>query len=313
MEAFQERDQAPTDPHAIMDSAFGGLVRSALGKPGRDQSVRRSRARSAPSASLVHPPLLVGAPRGMPHQRWPGGAVASEARPMGHCASDDNGAPHRPAAQRDRRLLRGWSESGHPGDERLGRWGASLVAQPASASRRDGGSGQRVPTGAGTPCRGRGTIAPVGQVARHRQAARRLCGAAVVRDCGRDPGTAVRLLTTKVTRGPRPACRVAGSVAVGIDGRTCNVTGSAEARCAAPDHAWRLNGQATPHAETACARRARRGRPAPGLDGPSGRRADGSMFTRAAGFRAGRRFVSGGSAWPCSSRSTVPVCCQAGP
>jgi hypothetical protein len=48
-----------------------------------------------------------------------------------------------------------------------------------------------VPPGEDTRCRGRGTIAPVGQVAGHRQAARRLRGAAIIRDGGRGPGTVV--------------------------------------------------------------------------------------------------------------------------
>jgi hypothetical protein len=43
--------------------------------------------------------------------------LAPEARPMGHCTSDNNRAPHRSGAQRDRRLLRGWPESGHPCDD----------------------------------------------------------------------------------------------------------------------------------------------------------------------------------------------------
>jgi hypothetical protein len=133
----------------------------------------------------------------MPRERWPGGAVASEAWPVGHCASDDNWAPHRSAAQCDRRLLRGWAESGHPCHERLGRWGACLVAQPASASLRDGRSGQGVPTSCCSRCRGRGTVAAVGPVARHRQAARRLCGATVIPDSDRDPGTAVRAILTR--------------------------------------------------------------------------------------------------------------------
>src|SRR5207249_7557134 len=48
------------------------------------------------------------------------------------------GPPLRQEAQRDPRLLRGWSEPGHEGDERLKRRRARVVAQPAGAPRRHG-------------------------------------------------------------------------------------------------------------------------------------------------------------------------------
>src|SRR5512132_410612 len=98
------------------------------------EGVRQPRARSAASAALVHPSLLVDPPSDLPAHRWPPGAVAPQAWPLGHAAPDDDGPPHRPAPQRHRRVLPGRPEPGHAGDERLGRPGAGLVAQPAGAA-----------------------------------------------------------------------------------------------------------------------------------------------------------------------------------
>jgi F420H(2)-dependent quinone reductase len=48
------------------------------------------------------------------------------------------GGADRPGAQRDRRVLRGWLQPRHDGDERLGKGGAGVVAEPPGASGRTG-------------------------------------------------------------------------------------------------------------------------------------------------------------------------------
>src|SRR6266545_6524382 len=128
------------------------LRRLALVEPERIEGVRRSGAGCAPAATLVHPVRLVGAPRNMPGQRWPGGVVASEAGPLGDGTVDDDRAPVRPDAPRHRRVLRGWAERGHPGHERLGRWRAGLVAEPTGASGPIRRAGQWDAPRAGTRC-----------------------------------------------------------------------------------------------------------------------------------------------------------------
>src|SRR5207245_8229045 len=84
---------------------------------------------------------LVGlghSPRDLSAQSGSYGSVAAEAEPMGDDAPHHGGPPLRQEAQRDPRLLRGWSEPGHDGDEWLERRRARLVAQPAGAPRRYG-------------------------------------------------------------------------------------------------------------------------------------------------------------------------------
>jgi hypothetical protein len=102
--------------------------------------VAQARSRAATSAALVHPSLVVGTPRSVPRHRWPGWTLASKGQPLGDPAPDDQGASHRPQAQRDHRLPRGWAESHRDGDERLVRRGAGLVAEPPSTSRHKGRS-----------------------------------------------------------------------------------------------------------------------------------------------------------------------------
>jgi hypothetical protein len=147
-------------------------------------SAVRGFRRASSSVSSGRP---IARPTGSP---WPRRSVAPQAWPLGHAASDDDGPSHWPVPQRHRRVLRGRPESGHARDERLGRPGAGLVAQPAVAARRDRRSPRSGPCGAGACCPGSGAVAPVGQVVRHRPATGRLCGETVVTDCGRGPGTA---------------------------------------------------------------------------------------------------------------------------
>jgi len=60
--------------------------------------------------------------------------VARQARALGNDAGHDHRPADREETQRDPRLLRGWSEPGHDGDERLGApepaWWLNLQAQP---------------------------------------------------------------------------------------------------------------------------------------------------------------------------------------
>ncbi|CAA9566388.1 MAG: hypothetical protein AVDCRST_MAG19-2295, partial [uncultured Thermomicrobiales bacterium] len=145
-------------------------------------------ASAAPSATLVHPSLLVGAPASGSPYLWTGRALASEGQPLGNAAPDDHGASHRPAARRDRRLPRGWAQPHHDGDERLGRWRAGLVAEPPSASRRERRSGRRTAPGEGASGKGGRTVAHVGEMAGGQREAGRLRGTQIVRDRGGDPG-----------------------------------------------------------------------------------------------------------------------------
>jgi len=86
---------------------------------------------------------------------WPRRSVASEEQPVGHPATHRHRASHGEGAKRDPWVLRGWSEPGHAGDERLGRRRARVVAQPPSASRSESRSRRRAVHGHGTGRRGR--------------------------------------------------------------------------------------------------------------------------------------------------------------
>ena len=105
-EAFQERDQAPTGPHAIMGSAedwwFGGPVRSARGsQEGAIVSDDRGARPRPPPRWFIR--LFWSAHRAVcQHSGGRGGAVASERGRWGTARLTDNRAPHRSAAQRDR-------------------------------------------------------------------------------------------------------------------------------------------------------------------------------------------------------------------
>ena len=103
---------------AICSLAIGFVARRR--EPEGSDCVRRTRSSSASSASLVCPPRLVAAPRGLPCQRWPRGLMACEARAVGHSAPDHNGAAHRAGSPCNRGLFRGRPQSGDLGDERLG-------------------------------------------------------------------------------------------------------------------------------------------------------------------------------------------------
>jgi hypothetical protein len=71
--------------------------------------------------------------------------MASEGQPLGRDAADRHRASYRSAAQRDRRVFRGWSESGHDGDETAGghgepAWWLNLQARPDAEVRLAGGA-----------------------------------------------------------------------------------------------------------------------------------------------------------------------------
>jgi len=72
------------------------------------------------SSAMVCSPRLDHTPDVVPRHRWPARIVAPEAQSLGYCTSHNDWSPHRPGAERDGRLLRGRSEPGHDGDERLG-------------------------------------------------------------------------------------------------------------------------------------------------------------------------------------------------
>src|SRR5215218_6225591 len=87
---------------------------------GRSHVGRAPGGSTAASAALVHPSLLVGAPGRVPGHGRPGRTVATTRQRLGHDAADHHRAPHRPAAQRHHRVLRGRSEPGLAGHERVG-------------------------------------------------------------------------------------------------------------------------------------------------------------------------------------------------
>src|SRR4051794_18492586 len=93
---------------------------------------------SATPASLGRCLGLGHTPRDLSAQSRPQGAVAAKAKPLGNDAPDYGGPPLPKEAQRDPRLLRGWSEPRDDGDEWLEGRRAGLVAQPASEPRRHG-------------------------------------------------------------------------------------------------------------------------------------------------------------------------------
>src|SRR5258705_9503521 len=78
------------------------------------------RQAAAAPAALVHPCRLGGPPGDPPAHRWAARTVARQARALGNDADHDRRPPEWEEAQRDPRLLRGWPELGHDGDERLG-------------------------------------------------------------------------------------------------------------------------------------------------------------------------------------------------
>ena len=102
---------------------------------------RMSRAGWSARSGSRHRALYSGSPRGRFGLRRP------PTRSGGCSGSRPSGA--RPARSgRDRRLHRGRPEPRHPGDERLGRPGARLVAQPPGAARGDGRAAGRAARGA---------------------------------------------------------------------------------------------------------------------------------------------------------------------
>ncbi len=117
---------------------------------GEGPHVVRARPPAATSSSLVHSPRVVRTPRPVPRYRGPRRPVASEAQPLGHPATHHHGAPHGRGEKRDPGVRRRRAEPRHPGDERLGRRRAVVVAQPPSGSRSTGRARRR-------PAHGRGT------------------------------------------------------------------------------------------------------------------------------------------------------------
>src|SRR5213594_1086861 len=112
---------------------------------------------------------------------------------MGDDAPHHGGPPLRQEAQRDPRLLRGWSEPGHDGDERLERRRARLVAEPAGASRRHGRAYRwhaRHPWAGGARRRAR---APLGPMARDGGRRRWVRDSPPVRDRSRRPRARFRV------------------------------------------------------------------------------------------------------------------------
>src|SRR5687767_8404265 len=122
--------------------------------------------------------------------------VAAEAEQVGDDAPHDCWPPLRQAAQRDPRLLRRWSESGHYGDERVERRRASVVAQSAGTARRRGRAsrwGARCPWAGGARRRAR---APLGPLARDGGRPRWLRDTPPIRDRGRRPRAAAGVEVT---------------------------------------------------------------------------------------------------------------------
>jgi hypothetical protein len=128
--------------------------------------------------------------RDLPAHRGPPGAVALQAWPLGHAAPDDHGPPHGPAPQRHRRLPPGRPQPGHAGDERLGRPGAGLVAQPAGPARGDRRAGGEARAVRAHAAQGAERSRLWARLVRHRPATGCLCGEAVLTDGGSGPWTA---------------------------------------------------------------------------------------------------------------------------
>ena len=85
-----------------------------------------------------------------PHAR-PAGPPPPDARAVGDDAAHRRSGAARAGAARHPRLLRGWSEPGHHGHERLGRRGAGLVAQSPGEPRHHGRAARR-PARGPRPC-----------------------------------------------------------------------------------------------------------------------------------------------------------------
>ena len=145
--------------------------------------------------SVVRSLRLVHAPRLVPHHRRQGGAVATQTQPLGCHASHDHRASHWRAKERDPRLLRGWAEPDHHGDERLGRRRTFVVAQSPDESSRHSRPGQRPTPGPGTGRRRRGTVAAVGPLAGNRRRLGCIRSAPVQRDRSRGTRTMAGVLT----------------------------------------------------------------------------------------------------------------------
>ena len=208
------REYGPTTPRTRLDC---GHVYSAetcgwaahvdpasLEEVGRSRGVhdQRRQTPAATASSLARALVLARTPWSVPAHGQTGRPVASEREPLGHDDAEDDRAPHRQGASRDRRVHRGWSEPRNASDERLGRRRACMVAQPAGGSRGDSRSRRRAVPDHGSSGRGGRTGAPLATVARDRREPGRLCGAEVVADRSRSLRTSahVRSLITGMSR-----------------------------------------------------------------------------------------------------------------
>src|SRR5688572_25452047 len=151
---------------------------------------RCNEAISATPAPLGRRLGVVHTPRDLSAQWGAKRPVAAEAEPMGHDAPHNDGSPFRQGAQRDPRLLRGRPKPRDHGDERLGRARASLVAQPAGASRRESGVTRWLARDPGPRGQGGRARAPLGTVARDGRRSRWLRDPPPVWDRGRRPRAA---------------------------------------------------------------------------------------------------------------------------
>ena len=110
---------------------------------------------------------------------------------LGHAATDHDRSPHRSAAQRHHRVLRGRPEPGRGGDERVGRGRPRLVAQPPGPPGRVRRSGRRAATGPRPRRHRRRAVPTVATLARGRQELRRPRGASIVGDHGGGAGAQI--------------------------------------------------------------------------------------------------------------------------
>src|SRR6188508_69299 len=115
----------------------------------------REGAPGVTAATVVHPRRVGRPSRSVQNHRWPLRSPASDGHHLGHDAAEDRRSKERPTTGRDPRLLRGWAEHRHHGDERLGRGGAGVVAEP-SGKRRCRDRAARWPTQGPGSCRYRG-------------------------------------------------------------------------------------------------------------------------------------------------------------
>ena len=84
-------------------------------------------------------------------------------------------------------------------------------------SRRERRSRRRVTPGEGPRGKGRRAVAPVGQMARDRREAGRLCGAQVVRDRGGDLGVTARARPIVISESPRQRIAVITGAVIWCD------------------------------------------------------------------------------------------------